>query len=224
MGQPLPDRFALYRFDPWQRQFVASDLELELGASLTQTSFAPIGADAFAWLDRDATGPVLRGARLGLRSALSNDVPLVALRDGAGNPAHLAPDHPPGTDLSYDGSLELHATASATPACVWIADAEYADFSAQIQFSSADPPSLRLGPQAISAADPEHEGAPCQLPSTGEPGTIHLRREGTRVSFELGGVSGSCELDSSLTGRVALAICQGALAPTTVTKISVTRG
>jgi hypothetical protein len=223
-AQPLPDHFALYRFDPWQKQFVASDLELELGESLTPASFAPIGVDAFAWLDSDADGPVLRGARLGLRSAFSNDVPLVALRDGAGNPAHLAPDHPPGTDLKYDGSLELSAAASAAPACVWVTDAEYADFSAQIQFSSDDPPSLRLGPQLISATEPGQPGAPCELPSTGAPGTIHVRRKGTLVSFELGGASGSCALDSSLTGRVAFAICQSALTTTTVTKISVTRG
>jgi len=224
LGQPLPDRFALYRFDPWQRQFVASDLELELGASLTQNSFAPTGVDAFAWLDSDADGPVLRGARLGLRSAFSNDVPLVALRDGMGNPAHLAPDHPPGTDLNYDGSLQLQTATNPSPACVWVTDAEYADFSAQIQFSSASPPSLRLGPQAISATEPELPNGACQLPSSGEPGVIHLRRKGTHVSFEIGAASGSCELDSSLTGRVPLAICQSALAPTTVTKISVTRG
>ena len=223
-GQPVPDRFALYRFDPWQKQFIANDLELELGAGLTPASFAPIGVDAFVWLDKGADGPVLRGARLGLRSAFSNDVPLVALRDGAGNPAHLAPDHPPGTDLKYDGSLELQAAAGTTPACVWIADTQYADFSAQIEFSSANPPSLRLGPQAILATAPEQGGAPCQLRSTGQPGTIHLRRKGTLVSLELGGASGSCELDASLTGRVALAVCQSALAATTVTRISVTRG
>jgi hypothetical protein len=51
-----------------------------------------------------------------------------------------------------------------------------------------------------------------------------VRRKGTLVSFELGGASGSCALDSSLTGRVAFAICQSALTTTTVTKISVTRG
>jgi hypothetical protein len=223
-GQPLPDRFALYRFDPWQKQFIASDLDLALGESLTPTSFAPIGADAFAWLDHDVDGPVLRGARLGLRSAFSNDVPLVALRDGAGNPAHLAPDHPPDAGLQYDGTLELQVAASATPACVWVADAEYADFSAQIAFSSADPPSLRLGPQGISAVELGRGSAPCELPSTGEPGTIRLRREGTHVSFELAHTSGSCELDASLTGRFAFAVCQSALAATTVTKISITRG
>ena len=242
-GQPTPNRLALYRFDPWQKRFDAVDVDLGLGRALSPAHLLSTGPDAFVWLDTNANGVVVRGARLGTRSAFTSDVPLVSLHDGTARPAHLAPDRAPDANVSYGpspGSLLFSAwSARQAPACVWITDTEYGDFSAQIQFSSATPPSLRLGPLAISDPNSTDTSTPCQLPATTAtaskgPGAscsqdpnhcIVLHRKGARLTLSVGTAGRSCNLDAALAVmRLPFGVCQSELGSSTVTQITVTRG
>jgi hypothetical protein len=229
LGQPVPGSFALYRFDPWQKRFDAVDFELDFGHLLNQSRLVSIGPDAFVWLDGDTDGPVFRGVRFGTRSAFTSDVSLVELTDGTQRPAHLAPDQPPDVNVSYTAkpaALRFSAVdSSSTPTCVWVADAEYGDFSAAIEFSSDTPPTLRLGAQAISDPNSAHPSSPCQLPVLGAAGTIGIERKGAHVTLTIGAANSSCGLDATiLPARVPFGVCQSALGPATVTKITVTRG
>jgi hypothetical protein len=242
-GQPVPDRLVLYRFDPWQKRFDAVDVDLGFNPGLSSSRVISTGPDAFLWLDGDADGPVLRGARLGTRSAFTSDVPLVSLHDGSARPAHLAPDHPPNGSVSYDptpGSLLFSAlAASSAPTCVWISDTEYGDFSAKIAFSSGAPPALRLGPQAISDPRSIDPSSPCQLPTSATTASlglgascsqdpnhcISLHRQGDHLTLGIGGASSSCDLDAAVAlARLPFGVCQSGLGAVTVTQITVTRG
>jgi hypothetical protein len=237
-NQPVPRSFALYRFDPWQKRFEAVDVDLGFNDTLSQSRLVATGPDAFAWLAADMDGPVVRGVRLGTRSAFTSDVALVSLRDGASRPAHLAPDHPPGDSASYDaqnGLLQFSPLASgAAPTCVWISDAEYGDFSAEIAFSSVAAPALRLGSETIAGAGSASASGPCQLPATAAgssttclPGMscIDMHRKGDRLTLTVGTTTNSCVLDVvAPQARVPLGVCQSDLGAVTVTQISVTRG
>lgn len=229
-GKPRPDTRALYRFDPWHQAFarVPWDLNLEPGEPVPR--FVAIGTDAFVWLSPDAEGPILRGTRLGTRSAFSNDVALVVQRDAedATRPAHLAPDHPPGTSVTYDSDLGAvtfaPATSPADTPCVWITDAEYANFSAEIDFSGAFAPSLRLGPAIASDSASSAESLACTLPAFDQKaapgGTILLERAGNRLSLRLGATRSDCV---SSSGRLPFAVCASELGATRVTRLLVTR-
>ncbi|HWZ90962.1 MAG TPA: hypothetical protein VNW92_19005, partial [Polyangiaceae bacterium] len=230
-GQPVPDDFAAYRFDPWQHRFDAVDLDLGFSPAMNQARVVSTGPDAFIWLDADSDGPVVRGVRLGTRSAFSSDVPLVKVHDDSARPAHLAPDHPPDGTVSYEGNaLQFSELASqSAPTCVWISDAEYGDFSAKIQFSSEIPPALRLGARTIAAPNSTGPSAPCQLPAPGSlTGTTHdiaLSRKGARLTLSIGAASSSCDLDDTIApARVPFGVCQSELGAVTVTQITVTRG
>jgi hypothetical protein len=229
LGQPVPGSFALYRFDPWQKRFDAVDFELDFGNVLTQSRLVSTGPDAFVWLDGDTDGPVVRGVRFGTRSAFTSDVSLVELTDGTQRPAHLAPDQPPAVNVSYAARpAALHFSAldsNSTPTCVWVTDAEYGDFSAEIEFSSITPPTLRLGTQSISDPNSAHPSSPCQLPVAGAAGTIGIERKDTHVTLSIGAANSNCILDAAiLPTRVPFGVCQSELGAATVTRITVTRG
>jgi hypothetical protein len=232
LNQPLPGTFALYRFDPWQKRFDPVDVDLGLDQSLSQWRLVSTGPDAFIWFGADTQGPVMHGVRMGTRSAFSSDVPLVSLHDGSLRPAHLAPDHSPDGNVSYDaqlGTLLFSALSpSATPECVWISDTEYGDFSAQIAFSSATPPSLRLGSQLLANADPANPTAACQLPSVGSnnaASSIRLRRKGGHLTVQIGTDSAACDLDATVAlERLPFGVCQSTVAAAVVTQITITRG
>jgi hypothetical protein len=225
-GGAAPGNFVAYRFDPWQGSFVVTDLDLGAQPPVAVPRFVATGADAFVWFGEDADGPVLQGTRLGTRSAFSSDVALVALRDAddATRPAHLAPDHPPDADAAqYDSARGVLQFGSASATCVWISDAEFADFSAQIGFSAGAMPRIQLGSQQIvdpssAAADPT-----CHLPAadTTSAGSIHLQRVGSHVSLNIGATQTSCALSSA---RLPIAVCGSDLGPTEVTLIDVKRG
>jgi hypothetical protein len=225
-GNAIAHSLGLYRFDPWQKRFDAVDLDLGLNQTTTALRVVATGPDAFVWLGADDTGTVVRGVRIGTRSRFASDVPLVSLPDGVSRPAHLAPDHVPDGTVSYDaagGTLTLSA-AGAAPNCVWITDAEYGDFSAQISFSSATPPNLRFGTHSF--ADPNSpDSTPCQLPSVESTngGKLDFRRTGTSIAINLGGVTSSCKLTDE-SERSPFAICQSELGSVTVTELAVTRG
>jgi hypothetical protein len=224
-GEPAPGNFAAYRFDPWQGTFVASDLDLGDQPLVSAPRFVATGADAFVWFGEDTNGAVLQGIRLGTRSSFSSDVPLVVLRDtdDATQPAHLAPDHPPDATLQYDSTRGVLQFASGSATCVWISDAEFADFSAQIAFSSGVAPGIQLGSQQIldptsAAADPN-----CHLPAADSSAgaSIQVQRVGSHVSLSIGATHTSCELSSA---RLPMGVCGSDLGPTEVSLIDVTRG
>ena len=225
-GKPAPGNFAAYRFDPWQGTFVASDLDLGAQALVSVPRFVATGADAFVWFGEDTNGTELQGVRLGTRSTFSSDVPLVVLRDtdDTTRPAHLAPDRPPNASLRYDSVRGVLQFGSGSATCVWISDAEFADFSAQVAFSSSVTPGIQLGSQQIldptsAAADPN-----CHLPATDTSagsGSIQVQRVGSHVSLSIGATHTSCELSSP---RLPIGVCGSDLGPTEVSLIDVTRG
>ena len=222
---------ALYRFDPWSGSFARSASDLGLAASTTQPRFAAIGLDSFAWLMRDAQGVVLRGARLGTRSAFATDIPLVTPRDSddASHPAHLVPDHAPSADLTYDdqgpGALEFAAGLSgARKPCVWISDARFADFSAEVDFSSAVTPNLRVGATEFSLPIANDATATCRasaLPKADKGGCILLERVGNHASLTLGSAHSEHTIGAE---RLGFGVCGSELGPTRVTLVSVKRG
>jgi hypothetical protein len=231
-NQPLPGAFALYRFDPWQKRFDPVDTDLGFDESLSASRLVSTGPDAFVWFGADSVGPVVHGVRLGTRSAFTSDVPLVGLHDGSLRPAHLAPDHAPEGNVSYDATLSklLFAAlgAGSTPACVWIADAEYGDFSAQVAFSTDISPALRLGSQLLSDVDSAGSSPTCQLPAVSPnsaASSITLRRKAGHLTFGIGAMSASCDLDAATAlERLPFGVCQSELGPVEVTQITVTRG
>jgi hypothetical protein len=218
----------LFRFDPWRAQFEASGLQL--GSSRAAARFVAMGSDSFAWLADDDQGLALRGLRLGTRSSFSNDVPLVILRDedDPSRPAHLAPDRPPSDDLIYEGSgpgaLVFAPSSSGTGnRCVWASDARYADFSAEIAFSSAFSPSLRLGISEFVAPGPTNAGSACALPALAagsEGGRMLVERVGSHVTLTIAGARSECSIESE---RVAFGVCASELGSVRVTRLSVER-
>jgi hypothetical protein len=225
-GNAAPGNFATYRFDPWQGSFVVTDLDLGAQPLVAAPRFVATGADAFVWFGEDADGPALHGIRLGTRSAFSSDVALVALRDAndATRPAHLAPDHSPEADaVHYDSARGVLQFGNASATCVWISDAEFANFSAQIGFSAGTTPRIQLGSQQIANASSAAADPNCHLPSadTGSAGSIHVQRVGGHVSLRIGATQTNCDLS---TARLPIGVCGSDLGPTEVTLIDVKRG
>jgi len=225
-GDAAPGEFTAYRFDPWQGAFVASDLDLGAEPLVSTPRFVATGPDAFVWFAEDADGPELHGVRLGTRSAFSSDLPLVVLRDAddATRPAHLAPDHPPDASLRYDSARGVLQFGRGSATCVWISDAQFADFSAQIAFSSGATPRLQLGSQQLLDPTSADADPNCHLPATdanADAGSIQVQRIGNHVSLSIGVAHTSCELDSA---RMPIGVCGSDLGPTEVTLIDVKRG
>jgi len=220
----------LYRFDPWQKAFRRVSSNLAQAITAQAPRFVAAGPDAFIWFELNEQIPVTRGVRLGTRSRFSNDVSLVSLRDPEDPqlPAHLAPDHPPGSDVQYDGALGIltfaAVAAGASSTCVWIADARYADFSARIELASSTLPTLRIGPQSISDATSSDADPACVLPAASDnpkpDGTLLLERRGTQLSLSVGTLRSSCQIP---TGHLPFGLCQSQLGPTQVTQLSVIR-
>ncbi len=226
-GQPQTGGYAVYRFDPWKRVFLISDLDL--GSSMSEAArFVATGPDAFAWFGDARAEPALSGVRNGTRSAYANDIALVSQRDAddATRPAHLVPDFlPSDRTVQYDSAraalrfarLKPHA---ATP-CVWISDADYASFAATIDFSSDAAPTLALGAERITDLDTSKRGS-CALPAQGSgPGSVHIVRREGHVLLTISGAESRCELGA---GRLPLGVCGSALGQVEVTRIVVTRG
>ncbi|HEX7452779.1 MAG TPA: hypothetical protein VF294_10855, partial [Polyangiaceae bacterium] len=226
-GAAAPGKFVAYRFDPWQGAFAVTDLDLGAQPLVGAPRFVATGPDAFVWFGQDSTGPALQGVRSGTRSAFSSDVALVVLRaaEDATRPAHLAPDHPPDADaIHYDSGRGVLQFGKSSATCVWISDAEFADFSAQIDFSAGAAPRIQLGNQPI--ADPSSAAADpsCQLPSadaSGSSGSIHVQRIAGHVSLSIGAAQTSCDLTSA---RLPIGVCGSDLGVTEVTLIDVKRG
>lgn len=218
----------LLRFDPWHTDF--ETIQPLLGQDEREsTRFVAMGTDSFAWLSNDAQGTILRGIRLGSRSAFSNDVPLVTLRDPAdpSRPAHLAPDQPPSDALSYEGgpgALAFAISPRAEPKpCVWISDARYADFSAEFAFSSSVSPSLRLGGTRFVDPSAEDAESACPLPAPSDGaqgGRLVLERKGSHVTLTLANARSECVIGDA---RVSVAVCASDLGAVRVTQLSVKR-
>jgi len=190
--------------------------------------FVSTGPDAFGWLEQDALGPVVLGARFGTRSTFVSDVALVTLRDAENGqrPAHLVPDHAPTGDVSYDsahGVLQFAQLADAAGRpCVWVTDAKYGNFSATIAFSSTVPPTLKLGQTDLLEANADQALSTCRLPplDTSAGGSLRLVRSSTRLNIELGTQSVSCDVPSE---RLPLGVCGSQLGAVALTRLEVTR-
>jgi hypothetical protein len=227
-GDPVAARRRLYRFDPWQQRFDRVAIDLDLNDAQNAPQFVAAGSDAFVWLDQRAKGPVLHGVRLGTRSTYSNDIDLIQERDAEDptRPAHLVPDHPTSPSLSYDSvnaSLSFSASepGAASP-CVWLADAAFSNFSAQIAFTNEILPSLRVGSLRLSdPASANHDGA-CALPAPADAqgGTLSLLRSGTRLTLSLGDARSECTVDAA---RLPIALCGSDLGAVRITLLRVTR-
>jgi hypothetical protein len=230
-GSPwlIADGGKLYRFDPWHALFEPALAELGASVASASARFVAMGSDSFAWLGEDAQGVVLNGVRLGTRSAFSNDVPLVTLRspNDPSRPAHLVSDRAPSADLSYEdgrGALAFaKSTSDQAKTCVWISDALFADFSAEIEFSSEVSPSLRLGATQFVAAAADGASAACHLPALpagGGGGRIRLERVGRHALLTIGEARSECEVSAQ---RLAVGVCASDLGAARVTQLSVKR-
>ena len=230
-GSPwlIAENGEMYRFDPWHAEFDPTGTDLGLGGASTPPRFVGMGSDSFAWLTEDAEGVVLAGVRLGIRSAFSNDVALVTPRDpnDSSRPAHLVPDRAPSDELSYEGgpgALVFAASAAdAAKTCVWLSDALFADFYAEIEFSSGVSPSLRLGSTPFVDPEAPDAGDSCLLPalsanSTG--GRIVLERAGNHASLTLGSAHSECQLSAE---RLSVGVCASKLGAVRVTRVHVER-
>ena len=223
---------SLYRFDPWHADFDLVGPELGLESALAPPRIVAMGLDSFAWLSEDAQGIALNGIRLATRSAFSNDVPLVTLRDATdpSRPAHLVPDRPPSADLNYEGGPGALAFASsgsgAAKTCVWVSDALFADFSAEFDFSSSQSPSLRLGTTEFVDAAADVAGGSCLLPALpAQPANdkdrrIQLQRVGNHASLTIGNAHSECLVGGQ---RLPVGVCASELGPARVTRVSVKR-
>jgi hypothetical protein len=230
-AQPIPGSLALYRFDPWAKTFESVSVDLGFQSGQDQSRVISTGPDTIVWLNVDGDGAVIQGARLGTRSAFVSDVALVGSDpEDVARPAHLAPDRSPDGHVSYDGALQFEQLAAgATPTCVWIADAEYGDFSAKIEFSSASAPTVRLGPQTVLTADSPAQTSDCRFPVLGAAAAgksvISVQRVGAHLTLSSAPSSSSCNLDAAVgTARIPFGVCQSEAAHVTVTQISVKRG
>lgn len=226
-GRAVPGRQRLYRFDPWQQRFEGVPVSIELNPAEPAPPFVAIGSDAFVWLDQRAAGPTLHGIRLGTRSSFANDFDLIQERDSEDRtrPAHLAPDRPPGDLLSYDsvnGALSFApAEPGEPPACAWLADAEFANFSAQIAFEGAALPGLRLGSRSLLAPiDSASSGCTLSAPVDAQGGNLVLQRSGPRLQLSLGADRTECVVDE---GRSAIALCGSEQGSVRVTRLRMTR-
>jgi len=228
-GSPwlVADDNQLFRFDPWHGEFEPAGTQLEPSSTRTAARFEGMGSDSFAWLREDAQGVVLSGIRLGTRSAFSNDVPLVSVRDpnDPSRPAHLVPDQPPSSGVTYEGGPGALAfavsTAGSSKPCVWISDARFADISAEITFSSGETPSLRLG--SVEVVDPRASNAEggCTLPAeSAGGGRVLLERSGSQLRVTIGSAYSVCSIGVS---RVPLAVCASELGAVRVTRVAVKR-
>ena len=222
-------RASLSRFDPWHGDFELIDPDFGLDDTRPPARFVALGLDSFAWFTEDGQAGVLTGSRLGTRSAFSSDVALVGPRDpdDPSRPAHLVPDHAPSEDLTYEtgpGALRFAAAegAGASP-CVWVSDALFADFSAEIEFSSSVSPSLRLGPTRLVDPAASDAGDSCVLPALApdaEGGRILITRTGNHAALSLGNARSECTVS---TQRVAVGVCASSLGAARVTRVRVTR-
>ena len=227
-GNAAPGSFVSYRFDPWQKTFIETDLDLGSPARDTAPRFVSTGPDTFVWYEQDASGAVVQGTRWGTRSTFVTDVALVTLRDAddSRRPAHLVPDHAPGDEVQYDsahGVLDFTQVADTeTEPCVWITDAQYADFSAHIDFSSGTPPTLKIGETAVTSAITKDTSLSCRLPvaDVSAGGSLALRRSGTQLTVTLAGKSVSCNVAEA---RAPIGVCGSQLGAVAVTLLSVTR-
>ncbi|MEO6600582.1 MAG: hypothetical protein ABIQ16_11950, partial [Polyangiaceae bacterium] len=227
-GRAVANQRRLYRFDPWRQHFDRVPIDLDLEAAQSAPQFVAIGSDAFVWLDQRALGPVLHGVRLGTRSLFSNDLDLIQERDAEDvtRPAHLVPDHPAGTSVSYDSvhaSLSFSASEPGTVSnCVWLTDATFADFSAQIGFTSNVLPGLRLGSRWLSDPTSTSHDDVCTLPkqSDAKGGTLLLLRSGKHLTLSLGDMRSECTVE---TARLSIALCASDLGIVNITRLRVTR-
>ena len=227
-GRALARRRLLFRFDPWQQRFDPMTIDLDLDDAQSLPQFVATGSDAFVWLDQREQGPVLHGIRLGTRSTFSNDGELIQQRDAedATRPAHLVPDHPSAAWVSYDSvdaglSFEVN-TPDMSPICVWLTDAEFGDFSAEIEIATQVLPKLRLGSTWLSDPASVARTDACALPALGDRpnGTLSLTRRGTTLSATLGGAHSECAVSDA---RLPVALCASELGATRISGLRVTR-
>ncbi|HET7541295.1 MAG TPA: hypothetical protein VFK05_15560 [Polyangiaceae bacterium] len=220
----------LFRFDPWHGRFDTTTIALGLSDAPAPARFLAMGIDSFAWLTQDDSGILLRGVRLATRSAFSNDVPLVTVREPSdpSRPAHLVPDRAPSAELSYEaagaGALAFAQSAPGqAKSCVWLSDARFSDFSAEVLFSSRESPSLRLGGTSFVAPQTSDANGSCPLPSVGDGGAtgrLLLERSGAQVLLSLGDARSNCTIGAE---RLAVAVCSSELGSVRVTRLSVKR-
>ena len=133
----------------------------------------------------------------------------------------------PSADLSYEegaGALAFAASASGmAKTCVWLSDARFADFSAQVDFSSSESPTLRLGTSQFVDPEAQDANGSCVLPARAEGslgGRILVQRVGDHATLTLGSAHSECPISAE---RVPVGVCASELGPVRVTLVSVTR-
>jgi hypothetical protein len=142
--------------------------------------------------------------------------------------AHLTPDRPPSDALSYEangpGALVFApATDDASNPCVWISDARYADFSAEVAFSSDFSPSLRLAGRDFVAPGAPNSDSACPLPTLADGsrgGRLQIERLGPHVALTIADAHSECWIGNE---RLSVGVCASELGTVRVTRVSVTR-
>jgi hypothetical protein len=213
----------LFRFNPWTRRFSLADVPA--GLRLPRPGLPrplAIDTDAFVWVDDGDEHGELLGLRLGTRNRYAQDLALVLLSDPLEptRPLHLVPSRPLRGDEAYDGQLRLQPSDD-DPLTVYVADADFADFVANVQLAELGPDSV---PPRIVLGNVEVGGAGCAWPEGTRPGgstgEAELRRRGSELELRYGGRARSC---AGPEGRVSLGLRAGA-SSSVVTELRVVRG
>jgi hypothetical protein len=184
---------AVLRFTPWTPGFAVARPRFERWPD-PRAPLASIGADAFVWLSDDDP-PVLVGARLGTRGALSQNETLLDSDPNAPLvPLHLAPDRDadaadrPRALYRPEGRLILEQASNGyAPVTVTIADARYDDVTLTLDFTGDGPPLVVFGEYVLGSVD-------CPFPDAPETPLV-ITRTGTHVSIVDGaGDATTCSL------------------------------
>jgi hypothetical protein len=192
--------------DPWSERFVLPRLSTSgeggPAAGAPVTSAEP---GLPTWIDARGAEPLLVGRRFAVRHAYTTDstsyLELPSAASGTTTEL-LAPDRSPRVSgLRFgDRGLELPEAATA-----WIADALFGDFASDVEIEG----SARLVVRGVSGRELAIGGAEC-LVSGAAPGTLHVERDGARVSARIGNGPGTtCTLPFPAEERASLGVRGG---------------
>jgi hypothetical protein len=201
---------ALLRFNPWRGEFEAvPNAPAHLPSAHTWTALDP---GAFVWISELGERAEVFGYRFDTRSAFAQDIGLgvQTQQDDPLWPLHLAPDRPSHeSSVSYDGNLRLDAGS------IWVTDATFADFEAEITLESGEPPALRLGSQLIDAPE-------CAWPD-GKSSKLEVERRAGTLTLHRGSASSAACVAAE--GPVAFGLTQSkrAKSPTSIGAIQLNR-
>jgi hypothetical protein len=208
LGSPLLfSNGALWRFDPWSGEFVASEIALQSESRLA-ARVINVDAGLLLWMDGANEQTNLWALRHDTRNTFSSDVTPFLLTDES----RLAPELPDPNQVRYTENQELELTGTVG---VWITDTRYLDFDLELMTvtDDASPPLILIGSNELGGND-------CPWPSATDEGVFRLRRRGTQVTL-IGSRERTCSLAEDARVPVGFRANGG---PVQLRRVSISRG